>query len=69
MLALACPQQGRRETEGENVRKVTSGFRVLGLLFCEQSGEGDDVSVDILLSYRRSTVAVRHVGYAVYSDK
>lgn len=41
-----------------DVRKVAGGFSVLGLLFREQSCEGDDVSVDILLPDGRSAVAV-----------
>ena len=33
-----------------DLREVTSGFGMLGLLFVEVSGEGDDVGVDILVA-------------------
>jgi len=41
-----------------DIRKITGGFFVLVLLFCQPSGESDNVNVDLLLAYRTSFVAV-----------
>ena len=30
----------------QDVREISSGFLVFGLLFCEKSGEGDNVGID-----------------------
>jgi hypothetical protein len=37
------------EGKEEGLRKISGGFAVLGLLFGEKAGEGDDVGVDLLL--------------------
>ena len=43
------------------VREVACGLLVFGLLFGEEAGEGDDVSVDLLLRYRLDfAVTLRH---------
>lgn len=34
--------------EGQNIREITSGMFMLSLAFCKESGEGDDVGVDLL---------------------
>jgi hypothetical protein len=36
--------------EPSNIREVTSGFGVLGLLLVKMSGKGDDVGVDLLIA-------------------
>ena len=42
-------------------REVPCGLLVLGLLFGEEAGKGDDVSVDLLLGYRLDiAVTLRH---------
>ena len=41
-------------------REVTSGFGVLGLLFVEVSGEGDDLGVDLLIANRAALSISRH---------
>jgi hypothetical protein len=47
-----------------NVREVTSGFGVLGLLLVEMSREGDDVGVDLLIADSTALSVGRHVcGY------
>lgn len=43
---------------GLNVREVTSGFWHLGLFFRQESCEGDNVCVDVLLSHGGSTVVL-----------
>lgn len=44
----------------DDIREVTGSFGVLGLLLSQESGEGDDVGVDVLLSNRRSAAVGRH---------
>jgi hypothetical protein len=43
-----------------NVREITSGFSVLGLLFIEMSGEGDNVGVDLLIADSAALSISRH---------
>ena len=43
-----------------NLREVTSGFGMLGLLFVEVSGEGDDVGVDLLIANGAALSISRH---------
>ena len=43
-----------------NLREVTSGFGMLGLLFVEVSGEGDDVGVDFLVADGAALSISRH---------
>ena len=44
-----------------SVREVPCGLLMLRLLFGEEAGEGDDVSVDFLLGYRLDlAVTLRH---------
>lgn len=43
-----------------DIREVTGGFRVLGLLLIEVSGEGDDVGVDVLLANGAALPVHRH---------
>jgi len=43
-----------------DVREVTSGFGVLGLLFVEMSGEGDNVGVDLLVADSAALSISRH---------
>ena len=53
----------RNKGEGvEYIREVTSGFWGFDLLFSEESGEGDNVGVDALVTDRRRTAVVRHFG-------
>lgn len=40
--------------EEEVVRKVSSGFLMLRLLFREEACEGDYVSIDLFLRYRNT---------------
>ena len=43
------------------VREVPCGLLMLRLLFGEEAGKGDDVSVDLLLGYRLDfAVTLRH---------
>jgi hypothetical protein len=44
-----------------DVREVASGFRVLGLLLVEMSGESDDVGVDLLVTSGTALTVCRHV--------
>ena len=43
-----------------DLREVTSGFGVLGLLFVEVSGEGDDLCVDRLIADGAALSISRH---------
>lgn len=43
-----------------DLREVTSGFGVLGLLFVEVSSEGDDLGVDLLIADRAALSISRH---------
>ena len=43
-----------------NLREVTGGFGMLGLLFVEVSGEGDDLGVDLLIANRAALSISRH---------
>lgn len=43
-----------------DLREVTSGFGVLSLLFVEVSGEGDDLSVDLLVADGAALSISRH---------
>ena len=43
-----------------DLREVTSGFGVLGLLFVEVSGEGDDFGVDLLVADGAALSISRH---------
>lgn len=43
-----------------DLREVTSSFGVLGLLFVEVSGEGDDLGVDLLIANRAALSISRH---------
>lgn len=43
------------------LREITSGFLVLRLLFCEESCEGDDVCVDLLLPDWAFVAVLSHV--------
>jgi hypothetical protein len=44
-----------------NVREITSGFGVFGLLLVEMSGEGNDVGVDLLIADSAALSVGRHV--------
>ena len=44
---------------GQNVRKISSGFFMLCLLFGEKASEGNNIIVDLFLSHR-SCNTVRH---------
>lgn len=46
------------------IREITGGFGVVGLLFCQESCEGDDVCVDVLLPDDAIAV-IRHCGYVL----
>ena len=43
-----------------DLREVTSGFGVLGLLFVEMSGEGDNLGVDLLIADGAALSISRH---------
>lgn len=39
-----------------DIREVAGGFLVLGLLFCQEAGEGHDLGIDALLAHRPGIV-------------
>ena len=43
---------------GQDVRKITRGFGMFGLLFGQEPRERDDVDIDLLVAYRRRHGAV-----------
>lgn len=50
-----------RREKGVYIREISGGLRMFGLLFRQESCQGDDVGVDVLLSDRRVfAVGSRH---------
>ena len=57
IVSEECPESAYAVLD---LREVTGGFGVLGLLFVEVSGEGDDLGVDLLIADGAALSISRH---------